>query len=74
VFSVLINAQNVIQEFSFNGTLSNTSNTISFLGDAKFVKDRTGTVNGALRIVNNVLEAPILIYLYLILKERFLFG
>jgi hypothetical protein len=59
VFSVLINAQNVIQEFNFNGTLSNTSNTISFLGDAKYVKDRTGTVNGAIRIVNNVLEATI---------------
>lgn len=59
VFSVLINAQNAIQEFNFNGTLSNTSNTISFLGDAKFVKDRTGTLNGALRIVNNVLEASI---------------
>lgn len=59
LFSVLINAQNVIQEFNFNGTLSNTSNTISFLGDAKYVKDRIGTANGALRIVNNVLEATI---------------
>jgi hypothetical protein len=59
VFSVLINAQNAIQEFNFEGTLSNTSNTISFLGDTKFVKDRTGTLNGALRIVNNVLEASI---------------
>lgn len=59
MFSVLVNAQNAIQEFNFNGTLSNASNTISFLGDAKYVKDRTGTVNGALRIVNNVLEASI---------------
>lgn len=59
MFSVLVNAQNAIQEFNFNGTLSNTSNTISFLGDAKYVKDRTGTVNGALHIVNNVLEASI---------------
>lgn len=59
MFSVLVNAQNAIQEFNFNGTLSNTSNTILFLGDAKFVKDRTGTVNGAISIVNNFLEASI---------------
>lgn len=59
MFCLLVNAQNAIQEFNFNGTLSNTSNTISFLGDAKYVKDRTGTANGALRIVNNVLEATI---------------
>ena len=59
MFSVLVNAQNAIQEFNFNGTLSNTSKTILFLGDAQYVKDRTGTLNGAIRIVNNVLEASI---------------
>lgn len=59
VFSVLVNAQNAIQEFNFNGTLSNTSNTISFFGDAKYVKDRTGNVNGALTIANNVFEVSI---------------
>ena len=59
MFSVLVNAQNAIQEFNFNGTLSNASKTILFLGDAQYVKDRTGTLNGAIRIVNNVLEASI---------------
>lgn len=59
MFSVLVNAQNAIQEFNFNGTLSNTSKTILFLGDAKYVKDRTGTANSALHIANNVLEASI---------------
>jgi hypothetical protein len=59
VFSVLVKAQNAIQEFNFNGTLSNTSNTISFSGYAKYVKDRNGVVNGALSITNNVFEASI---------------
>lgn len=59
VFSVLVNAQNAIQEFNFNGTLNNTSNTISFSGVAKYVKDRKGTADGALQIADNVLEASI---------------
>lgn len=59
VFSVLVKAQNAIHEFNFNATLSNTSNTISFSGDAKYVKDRNGIVDGALRVNNNVLKASI---------------
>ncbi|WP_348822470.1 LamG domain-containing protein [Flavobacterium aestuarii] len=59
VFSVLVNAQNAIQEFNFNGSLSNTSNTISFLGDAEYVKDRSGVNHSALRISNNIIEAAI---------------
>jgi hypothetical protein len=59
VFSFPVNAQTAIQEFNFNGTLSNTKNDISFSGTAKFVKDRTGTVNNAIRITNTILEATI---------------
>lgn len=59
VFYVSVNAQNVLQEFDFNGSLSNTFNTISFSGDAQYVKDRTGANNSALRITNNVIEATI---------------
>lgn len=59
VFSVIVNAQNTIQEFNFNSTLSNTSNTVSFFGVANYVKDRIGVVNGALRVVNSVLEVTI---------------
>jgi len=59
VFSFQVNAQTAIQEFNFNGTLSNTKKDISFSGTAKFVKDRTGTANNAIRVTNTVLEATI---------------
>ena len=39
--------------------LSNTKNDISFSGDAKFVKDRTGVANGAIRVTNSAIEATI---------------
>ena len=57
VFSFYSTAQTAIQNFSFDGTLSNTSNTISFFGDAKYVKDRKGSLNSALRVTNTVIEA-----------------
>lgn len=56
VFSFQVNAQTAIQEFNFNGTLSNNTNTISFWGDAKYVKDKVGTPNSALRVTNTVFE------------------
>jgi hypothetical protein len=57
VFSSQVNAQTPIQEFNFNGNLSNTANTTSFFGDAKYTKDRAGAVNGALRVTNTIFEA-----------------
>ena len=50
------NAQNPVQEFNFNGTLSNTANTISLLGTPNFVHDRMGVVKGAQRLTNKVLQ------------------
>jgi hypothetical protein len=52
-------AQNPIQEFNFNGTLNNTSNTTSFMGTNDFVADRTGAVGKAQRLNNKALEAVI---------------
>lgn len=60
VFSFLANAQTPIQEFNFDGTFSNAKNDISFSGNAKFVADRTGTANGAIRVANGYLEATAL--------------
>ena len=54
-----INAQNPIQEFTFNGTLINTQNTTSFLGANNFVADRNGVANSAQRLVNKAMEAVI---------------
>ena len=54
-----INAQNPIQEFTFNGTLINTMNTTSFLGANNFVADRNGVANSAQRLVNKAMEAVI---------------
>lgn len=51
VFFLKANAQNPVQEFTFNGSLNSTDNTISFLGTPNFVNDRMGTPKGALRIV-----------------------
>jgi Concanavalin A-like lectin/glucanases superfamily len=52
-------AQNPVQEFNFDGTLSNTDNTISFLGTSNFVNDRMGTAKGAQRITNKVLQGVV---------------
>jgi hypothetical protein len=52
-------AQTPIQEFNFNGNRSNAENNNSFLGVAKFVNDRTGAANSAIRVYNTVLEVTI---------------
>ncbi|MNQ28753.1 hypothetical protein D3C85_420480 [compost metagenome] len=54
-----VNAQNPIQEFTFNGTLINTKNTTSFMGTNNFVADRNGVANSAQRLVNKAMEAVI---------------
>ncbi|QOG01665.1 LamG domain-containing protein [Flavobacterium sp. MDT1-60] len=54
-----VNAQNPIQEFTFNGTLINTKNTTSFMGTNNFVTDRNGVANNAQRLVNKAMEAVI---------------
>jgi hypothetical protein len=54
-----VNAQNPIQEFTFNGTLVNTKNTTSFMGTNNFVTDRNGVENSAQRLVNKGMEAII---------------
>jgi len=54
-----INAQNPIQEFNFNGTLNNTTNTTSFVGTNNFVPDRDGVANGAQRLMNKAMEAVV---------------
>jgi hypothetical protein len=60
VFAFLANAQTPIQEFNFDGTFSNTKNDISFSGDAKFVSDRAGVANSAIRVVNSAIEVTVL--------------
>ena len=52
-------AQNPIQEFNFNGTLNNQSNTISFMGSNDFVPDRSGIAGNAQRLNNKALEAVV---------------
>lgn len=52
-------AQNPIQEFNFNGTLNNESNTTSFMGTNDFVADRAGVARNAQRLNNKALEAVI---------------
>lgn len=52
-------AQNPIQEFNFNGTLNNESNTISFMGSNEFVSDRSGIAGNAQRLNNKALEAVV---------------
>ena len=54
-----MNAQNPIQEFTFNETLVNTKNTTSFIGINNFVADRNGVANSAQRLVNKAMEAVI---------------
>ncbi|KAF2508777.1 LamG domain-containing protein [Flavobacterium zhairuonense] len=53
------NAQNPIQEFTFNGTLNSADNTISLLGTPNFVADRMGTAKAAQRITNKVLQGMV---------------
>lgn len=60
VFTFLANAQTPIQEFNFDGTFSNTKNDISFSGNAKFVSDRTGVANSAIRVTNSYMEVTVL--------------
>lgn len=54
-----INAQNPVQEFNFDGNLNNKDNTLSFLGTANFVNDRTGAPKGAQRLINKALQAVV---------------
>ncbi|WP_316634091.1 LamG domain-containing protein [uncultured Flavobacterium sp.] len=54
-----MNAQNPVQEFNFNGNLSNTDKTISFLGSSAFVNDRMGVANGAIRLTNKALQTVV---------------
>jgi hypothetical protein len=59
VFAFQIFAQTPIQEFNFNGNRSNTENNNSFLGVAKFVIDRTGIANSAIRVANTAMEVTL---------------
>lgn len=54
-----VTAQTPIQEFNFNATLNNISNTTSFMGIDNFVADRAGNIRGAQRLNNKALEAVI---------------
>ncbi|WP_264551426.1 LamG domain-containing protein [Flavobacterium sp. N2038] len=53
------NAQNPVQEFTFNGTLNSTDNTISLLGTPNFVNDRMGETKKAQRLTNKVLQGVV---------------
>ncbi|MFB3387258.1 LamG-like jellyroll fold domain-containing protein [Flavobacterium sp. LAR06] len=53
------NAQNPVQEFNFNGTLSSKDNTISLLGIPNFVNDRMGVGKGAQRLTNKALQGVV---------------
>ncbi|MTH14419.1 LamG domain-containing protein [Flavobacterium sp. LC2016-01] len=53
------NAQNPVQEFTFNGTLSSSDNSITLLGAPNFVNDRMGTAKAAQRITNKVLQGVV---------------
>jgi len=57
IISIDVHAQEPIQEFNFNGTLHNTQNTISFMGDENYVMDRMGNAKSAQRLTNKALEA-----------------
>jgi hypothetical protein len=59
VFAFQVYAQTPIQEFNFNGNRSNTENNNSFLGVAKFVNDRTGIENSAVRVTNTAMEVTL---------------
>ncbi len=53
------NAQNPVQEFTFNGTLSSTDNSITLLGTPNYVNDRMGTAKAAQRITNKILQGVV---------------
>lgn len=53
------NAQNPVQEFTFNGNMNSADNTISFLGTPVFVNDRMGTPKSALRLTNKAYQAVV---------------
>jgi hypothetical protein len=59
VLSPLVDAQTPIQEFKFNGNRSNTQNNNSFVGVDKFVNDRTGVANSAIRVNNIGMEVTL---------------
>ena len=59
IFSINVDAQEPIHEFNFNRSLENTMNSISFMGTANYVEDRTGTAYSAQRLTNKALEATI---------------
>lgn len=59
VIAFQVKAQEAIQEFNFNGKLSNIQNSISFSGIIEYVSDRTGEANSAVRITNTAIEATI---------------
>lgn len=52
VFFIQVNAQTAIQEFDFNGTLTNANKSVLFTGTAKFVSDRAGVANNAIRVTS----------------------
>lgn len=53
------NAQNPVQEFTFNGNLNSADNTLSFLGTPVFVNDRMGAPKSALRLTNKAYQAVV---------------
>lgn len=53
------NAQNPVQEFTFDGTLNSTDNTISLLGTPNFVSDRSGAAKSAQRLTNKFLQGVV---------------
>jgi len=59
IFSINVDAQEPIHEFNFNRSLENTINSISFMGTANYVEDRTGKAYSAQRLTNKALEATI---------------
>lgn len=56
---LISNAQNPVQEFTFNGNLNSADNTISFLGTPVFVNDRFAAPKSALRLTNKALQAVV---------------
>ncbi|RED26573.1 concanavalin A-like lectin/glucanase superfamily protein [Flavobacterium cutihirudinis] len=53
------NAQNPVQEFTFDGTLNSSDNTISLLGTPNFVIDRNGAAKSAQRLTNKFLQGVV---------------
>ncbi|MNF34502.1 hypothetical protein D3C84_153440 [compost metagenome] len=52
-------SQTPIQDFNFNGSLVNKLKTATFNGTVKYVTDKTGNPKGAIRLINEGLEANI---------------